>query len=187
MWTAPADKPKLTPRDADENFVNRPQSRPLHLPDVQKLAGSFQGRKVLDLGGGSLLADAGLLTSCDYTLVDVSQAVCGYVSGKVPQSKVVCADALTYLWKCDDTFDVVLCFGILEYCHPGALADLCCCCPSNVLCLGVSVGESYLQYAYRVTAYSKRDVEEITSDAGYRRVIDLNLSSHVWARFERID
>lgn len=186
MWIAPITKQRATPEQFNDHY-RRHLEVDSHLSSILNLTGNLCGMKVLDLGGGPLLARAGVAQSCRYTLVDFSREVCNEVEQWCRNACVVQGDVQRYLDICTEAYDIVLCFGLLEYLEEGALADLCARCPSRILCLGTSSAESYLQYPGRITIYSADYVEQITSDSGWVCKKKIDMPSHIWARYEMQD
>ena len=163
MWTAPKDKLGGTPEQFNAHYLSdKPKGN--HYHDIIQLTGVIGSKRVLDLGGGTLMVEIHEFSEGQYTLVDFSIEACSQAAelfrrhwkrrGFDTSLDYYCLDAIQWLKNNERRFDITLCFGLLEYLPATALADLCALCPSDVLCLGVSAAESYLQYPGRITIYS---------------------------------
>ncbi len=194
MWAAPADKPPPTPEMFDEHYRKPLPSGAETIVEILELSGSLDGKRVLDLGGGCLLLETGtefavVDYSEKYTVVDYSrEAVRRAERYRNHGVQIVWSDVNTYLKHNYERFDIVLCFGLVEYLPDYFLGSLFSCLAyrTNVLCFGTSSGESYLQYPGRVVSYTEDDVGGVASAYGWIKTKSLDRPSHVLARYERV-
>lgn len=190
MWLAPVGKMGGTPEQFNEHYLAC-KNRGVHWREIRELANTPEYNKsIVDLGGGTLACEHECFRDYQYTLVDFSVEACSQAQlwsiRRGWTLNVICCDALEWLKTNEHRFHLTLCFGLLEYVSPHGLRELLARCPSDVLCLGTATAESYLQYPGRITVYSEEDIQEALADHGWKVTKRLDMSSHFWARCERV-
>src|SRR5262249_40024739 len=126
-----------------------------------------------------------------YLLIDFSKPACDLVDRYAKELEftayVETMDVLEWLdrgWF-GGHFDLACCFNLLEYLPLSDLETVLTKVPSDVLCLEVSVGEGYLRYDTRITAFARGEVEHYGRKHGWHVTKNLTTPDHTIVRLER--
>lgn len=203
MWIAEG-RPLPTPEHFDQHYLDAEGAHKVLAPPVQErleevvwIATPLAGRKVLDLGGGALLAR--MTGQCLlYQLVDMSKEGCRIAKEVAPWiAPPICGDVLDYLGRnvlarenerprvFAQEYDVTVAIGLVEYLPPDGMDRLFRDCPSPALAFTTAVKEGYLQYQARVVCPDRDDVARSAERWGWKIVREMKKPDHVWARYER--
>lgn len=198
MWTA--DRPQTGPEPFDHGYDM--EARGLHTdPDRSNRAALFleligdpTGQRILDIGGGTTML--GLMDDAEfYMVVDFSETACGIVNGysiarktrsDVRPHTAICSDVSKFLSTNHyPPFDIACCFGLLEYLPVHVTQNLFRLAPSKVLCIATGVGEGYLKYETRITAYCHQDIKDLAETYDWTLAKWIHNPDHVQMRFEK--
>jgi hypothetical protein len=127
-----------------------------------------------------------LAAGANVTLVDMSSEACKLAKEIAPRVVTMVGDAITYLEGSPPRYDLYIAMGLLEYLPPTALDVLFRCC-YNELILYVGVVEGHLEYATRVTVYSRKDIAQMARNYGWVQVAEHIHNEVIFAKYRRID
>ena len=117
--------------DPTSEFRPLHEINPLRLGHIERLAGGFAGKRVLDVGcGGGILAEAMAARGAQVTGIDLAEKplkvamLHGLESGSGVSYRLVAAEALAL--EAPESFDVVTCMEMLEHVpDPASIVRAC--------------------------------------------------------------
>ena len=117
--------------DPTSEFRPLHEINPLRLGHIERLAGGFAGKRVLDVGcGGGILAEAMAARGAQVTGIDLAEKplkvamLHGLESGSGVSYRLVAAEALAQ--EAPESFDVVTCMEMLEHVpDPASIVRAC--------------------------------------------------------------
>jgi 2-polyprenyl-6-hydroxyphenyl methylase / 3-demethylubiquinone-9 3-methyltransferase len=117
--------------DPTSEFRPLHEINPLRLGHIERLAGGFAGKRVLDVGcGGGILAEAMAARGAQVTGIDLAEKplkvamLHGLESGSGVRYRLVAAEALAL--EAPESFDVVTCMEMLEHVpDPASIVRAC--------------------------------------------------------------
>lgn len=143
------------------------------------------GMRVLDLGGGPLLAATLERMKVHHLMVDHSRAACDLAKAIAPAMYTKVADVREFLNGNKERFDTTVSMGVLMYLRADALDELFRLAPSNVLVVNEPISEGYLDYQTRITIHSLKEYLETAVKYGWILTRRVGSMEHLFARFER--